>query len=649
MFTEQELNWDWDERTNIFSNPLLDDKKDTSYLWAYLAFTYVFTGLSLYMMLLETRKIIRVRQNYLGSQSTITDRTFRLSGIPRQLRSEEEIQRFLEKLEIGRVESVTICRDWTELDNLMDRRAATLRKLEEAWTVHLGQPAQLTKQIGRPSQASNGEGENEEDGLLGDPASDNHVTSYDQPRPSTRIWFGFWNLQSKTVDAIDFYETKLNAIDQEIVAARKKKYMPTPQAFVTMDSVPACQMAVQALLDPSPMSLSTSLAPAPSDIVWRNTYQSRSTRMVRSWMITVFIIVLSIVWIFAVGPLAGLVNLCSIQKFMPQFAEFLDRHQILRSLVQTGLPTLVVSLLNVAVPYLYEYMSNRQGMVSQADVELSVISKNFFFTFFNVFVIFTVFGTTANFYATLKKSLQDTTAIAYQLASSLTQLSVFYLNFIMLQAIGLFPFRLLEFGSVFCYPIMLVGSKTPRDYAELVQPPLFKYGFYLPTAILVWILCIVYSVLLNGYQVVLFGLVYFIMGFFTYKYQLLYAMDHPQHSTGGAWPLICYRLMLGLGVFQLAMAGVIALSHNAFKRSAAIIPLILFTIWFFYFYKRTFEPLTKFIALRSIRRESHSNFNLADEDFGPPARPDPRRMTSTTVDEEREKGQKFVNPSLVVP
>jgi len=195
---------------------------------------------------------------------------------------------------------------------------------------------------------------------------------------------------------------------------------------------------------------------------------------------------------------------------------------------------------------------------------------------------------------------------------------------------------------------MLLGSKTPRDYAELVQPPLFKYGFYLPTAILVWILCMVYSVLPTGYLIVFFGLIYFILGFFTYKYQLLYAMDHPQHSTGGAWPMICYRLMVGLGVFQLAMAGVIA-GRQAFKRSAAIIPLILFTIWFFYFYQRTFEPLTKYISLRSIRRESDANLNFADEDVGTFLRPDIRRRTSTTVDEEREKGQKFVNPNLITP
>ena len=55
---------------------------DTTYLWAYLVFTYFFTGLAIYFMTAETRRIIQIRQDYLGSQSTITDRTIRLSGIP---------------------------------------------------------------------------------------------------------------------------------------------------------------------------------------------------------------------------------------------------------------------------------------------------------------------------------------------------------------------------------------------------------------------------------------------------------------------------------------------------------------------------------------------------------------------------------------
>ena len=629
----------------------------SSYLWAYLVFTWVFTGLIIYFMRRETLKVIKVRQDYLGSQYTITDRTIKLSGVPPELRSEEKITEFLEKLEIGKVDSVTIVRNWKKLDNLMDERMYVLRRLEEAWTVHLGRPKTKTikprSTTTRSSDLGTGD-ENEEvnadedENLLGE----SHITAYEKPRPTTRLWYGFLNFQSKKVDAIDYFEEKLRKLDEKITEARKKEYKATPLAFVTMDSIPACQMAVQALLDPSPGQLLAKLAPAPTDVLWHNTYVPRSRRMFRSWTITIFILVLTIFWLIPVIALAGLLNLCTIRQVWSQLADVLESHEILKALVQTGLPTLVVSLLNVAVPFFYDYLANMQGMISQGDVELSVISKNFFFIFFNLFVVLTVFGTASNFLPALKETLRDTfkdtTKLAYLLATSVKELGTFYTNFILLQSVGLLPFRLLEFGSVALYPIMLLGSKTPRDYAELVQPPIFKYGFYLPSAILVFILCMVYSILPAGYMVLFFGLIYFIFGYYTYKYQLLYAMDHPQHATGGAWSMICYRIMVGMGVFQLLMAGVIALEKQ-FTAAALVVPLIPLTIWYSYFFGRTYEPLTKFIALRSIRRESNAGINFVGEDVSAERPPGFRRRRSTTIDEAREKDLKFINPNLVKP
>jgi hypothetical protein len=158
----------------------------------------------------------------------------------------------------------------------------------------------------------------------------------------------------------------------------------------------------------------------------------------------------------------------------------------------------------------------------------------------------------------------------------------------------------------------------------------------------------VYSILSAGYLVLLFGLVYFVFGYYTYKYQLLYAMDHPQHSTGKAWPMICYRIMIGMGVSQLVMAGLIAL-QKSFIAAVLVVPLIPITIWYSYYFGRTYEPLTKFIALRSIRREDNADVNFVGEELGNDRPPGFNRRPSTTIDESREQGLKFVNPSLVVP
>jgi hypothetical protein len=335
----------------------------TDYLWMYLVFVYLFTALILYLIVSETRRIIEIRQEYLGSQTTITDRTIRLSGIPVDLRSEDKIKDFIMDLGIGNVESVTLCKNWKELDNKVIERQAVLRKLEEAWTVHLGsrrvERSLETLPVVQPHPPqhteNSGHDESETSQFLSDTDRDpGYITPYAKQRPTAKIWYGRFKLKYKRVDAIDYYEEKLRRIDDEIRALRKKDFEPTPLAFVTMDSVASAQMAIQAVLDPSPLQLLANTSPAPQDVVWSNTYLSRGQRMFRSWSITIAIGILSVFWTILLVPIAGALNTCSIQEVFPRLAKILDDHVYLETLVNTQLPTLALTLLNVAVPFLYD-------------------------------------------------------------------------------------------------------------------------------------------------------------------------------------------------------------------------------------------------------------------------------------------------------
>ena len=119
-------------------------------------------------------------------------------------------------------------------------------------------------------------------------------------------------------------------------------------------------MAVQAIIDPKPMQLVAKLAPAPADVVWGNTYLSRSNRMTRAWLITLVIAVLTIFWTILLVPLAGLLNVSTIREVSKPLANFLDEHLLVQSLISTLLTTGLVSLLNLLVPYLYDCMFSIQ-------------------------------------------------------------------------------------------------------------------------------------------------------------------------------------------------------------------------------------------------------------------------------------------------
>jgi len=244
VFQRQNTGWD---PINTMDSFIPTPPVQADYLWMYLVFAYFFTGLALYLITSESRRIIQVRQDYLGSQVTVTDRTIRLSGIPPDLRSEDKIKEFVEELEIGRVESVLLCKNWKELDKLMAQRMAILRQLEEAWTVHLGhrrvERSLETLPISQPSPPGPeiGDAEREDNALLGSGQNGNpNVVPYARTRPTTRIWYGRFKLRYKLVDAIDYYEEKLRRLDEQIRELRKTDFEPCPIAFVTMDSVASC-------------------------------------------------------------------------------------------------------------------------------------------------------------------------------------------------------------------------------------------------------------------------------------------------------------------------------------------------------------------------------------------------------------------------
>ena len=131
------------------------------------------------------------------------------------------------------------------------------------------------------------------------------------------------------------------------------------------------------------------------------------------------------------------------------------------------------------------------------------------------------------------------------------------------------------------------------------------------------------------------------MGSFIYKYQLLYAMDHRNVSTGRAWPMICNRIFVGLAFFQIAMGGQLFL-NGAWRRALLVVPLFIGTIWSAVSYGRTFEPLTKFIALRSLH-ETHDEARSLSE-----SRYEERSLQSRTRPED-DCLTRFVNPNLVIP
>ena len=90
------------------------------------------------------------------------------------------------------------------------------------------------------------------------------------------------------------------------------------------------------------------------------------------------------------------------------------------------------------------------------------------------------------------------------------------------------------------------------------------------------------------------------------------------------------------------MAGQLIL-QQAFKRALLVAPLFIGSVWFAIFYRRTFEPLMKFIALRSLHETQDEAISLSGSRY------EEDTHGRTGSDHGEDENSKFVNPSLVAP
>ncbi|CCE80119.1 Piso0_003218 [Millerozyma farinosa CBS 7064] len=633
------------------------------YLWSYPFFTYLFSAVVFYCLYEYTDRVIKTRQKYLASQNSIVDRTIRLDAIPENLIGKNDptvLKRFIENLGIGKVTDVKLVYDWSPLEKLFSRRAKILRSLEEAYSSVFGLNIDIYDRSKVPSVSLNA-----------------GPVNWELPR-NAKYKMQIDELRQDLADVNNQIKSLQSNFDDNTSTIRNNAFKQIPSAFITMDSVASAQMAAQAVLDPRVYKFIVNLAPAPKDIEWSSFRLSPLKKICKSYFITLIIILSYILLFFPVSSLATLLNLKTITKFWPSLGEFIGKSRWLTTFVTGILPPLLFSLLNISLPYFYKYLSSNQGYPSNSDVELSTLSKNFFYIFFNLFLVFTVTGTVSNYWS----FLSDTTKIAYQLASSLKRLSLFYVDLILLQGLAMFPVRLLQIGDVVFLNIIgkmfllkRIILKTPRDYRfHYYTPPIFDFGLQLPQHILMFMIILIYSVVST--KIVTSGLVYFILGYFVYKYQLIYTCVHPPHSTGRVWIMIFRRLMLGLILFQLFMTGTLAL-EGAFVPSASIVPLSVITLIFVWNFEKYYVPLNSFIALRAIQNpidfdkdfykdgparsmadtENEDNIDdVTETSLLVPESPNLRRESDTllrrrksTLDEEREQFLDYTYPRIKDP
>ncbi|KAF8901139.1 hypothetical protein CPB84DRAFT_1708514 [Gymnopilus junonius] len=559
-----------------------------TYLSVHLTFTYLFTILALYFIYKNYRRFIRSRQLFsLELVHSIPARTVLVTNLPNHLRGERPLAEYFESMDMA-VESVTICRELGGLKDLLDKRTEALLKLEGAWVSYVGNPSTVEEY----DPEGNGVVLVDTDIEGGQPTQNRLVVPH-RPRPTLRPgWF------QPRVDALEYLEAKFKDADELVKKKRRMgKFRPTGAAFITFEKMSSAQTAVQVAHCPNPYQMTTYQAPEPRDIVWSNMTPSQSAIRFRDVFVLATMALLFFFWFFPITALASLLSYKEIKKVMPWLGRLIDKNDQIRAIVQNSLPSVAMITLNAFLPFILEGLTYVQGYRARSWVEYSLLKKYFLFLLVNVVFIFLL----ATTYWQLVQDLANSPAkVPEKLAQALQagRARHFFLSYVILQGLGIMPLQLLNLGVIiprFFYRMFL--TRTPRDFAELNAPPMINYGVVYPQAILMFVITMLYSVVQP--LIVIFGAVYFGVGYVVYKYKLLFVFYKPYESQGQAWPITFIRLIWGVVIFLLFMIGIFTLRKNIIL-SLLLVPLLIGTVVWSWYVDKALKPLSKYVALSSV-------------------------------------------------
>ncbi|KAJ3369054.1 hypothetical protein HDU91_000093 [Kappamyces sp. JEL0680] len=518
---------------------------DTAMLRIILVFCWIITFCAIGFLFSYYRGFISLKLQYdeyalkRTRMSKIEMRTVMVFGVPRDLRSEINLSVYFENLGIGKVENVVLCRNWSLLQDAVQKRGMYLEELEKlhVWACKMKLPTSPTTSgsdlFAIPQRFTAD--------IILDSISSKFAALDPAQRPTHRTaLFKEW--------------------DARVSRLRKspENSAPTAVAFVTFESPMSATIASQSVCHTDPFSLMVRMAPEPRDIFWNN-LSARSahnySKFFRSLLAMGIMFLLVTSTTFVVSSIAALIDLKQLAEHFP-FLQFInDLPPSWVQFIQGIIPPSLLAAWNSLLPSVLIILCHLQGLEAESWIQHSLLSKYFFYQLYNVIIVIPLANTL------VWKILINPQQVIERLGEMLPKSSTTLLNLIILQGFAVYPAQLLLAAPLFLtWMARLWSTATPRQISNAYFPSILtfiNYGIIIPVPVLVFIIGIMYAQI--SPIILPFCCIFFAIGYFVTKYILMYVHFPDYESKGAATTLIINRCLTGMALMQFTMMGVLAL------------------------------------------------------------------------------------------
>jgi hypothetical protein len=366
-------------------------------------------------------------------------------------------------------------------------------------------------------------------------------------------------------------------------------------AFVTFDCVASAMGAAQTLLVANRKKMLTVVAPAPGDIMWGWFHQDTSEVLLRHVAAYLCLLVLFVFWSVPVTFLSAFMNLETIERVgvAKRVLDWILTYQpLMREFLAQTLPTLVLSLFLIVLPYLLKALLTLRGSLLCSDYDRSLLQWLWGFLLLNVLLVTLVAGSYFNIAAQL---LDHPLELVGLLAQVLPKQALYLTNYMVIE--GFVGYPVIMLGRIddwcICKINQLFFARTPKAKLRAEEPFPFDYPVQYARELFIFTVALTYASMTP--LMVPCATIYFALAYLSAKYNFVY-VTVPPYKGRRVTQLVVDRIVIALLIYQLTMLGIFSL--KLFPYGLSIVGLLLFTIYFQYFMKKTYERSSKFLPLR---------------------------------------------------
>ncbi|CAI8588266.1 unnamed protein product [Vicia faba] len=412
-----------------------------------------------------------------------------------------------------------------------------------------------------------------------------------QNHPHTRptIKTGCLGLWGRKVDAIEYYEQHIKALDKKMTLERQKIIKDPksilPVAFLSFSSRWGASVCAQTVQSKNPTLWLTDWAPEPRDIYWRNLAIPFVSLTVRKLIITLLVFALVFFYMIPIAFVQSLANLDGLEKVAPFLTPVIEL-KFIKSFLQGFLPGLALKIFLYILPSVLMIMSKIEGYIALSTLERKTAAKYYYFMLVNVFLGSIITGTAfEQLHAFLH---QSPTQIPRTIGVSIPMKATFFMTYIMLDGWAGIASEILRLKPLVIYHLKNVFLvKTERDREKAMDPGSVDYPETLPSLQLYFLLGIVYAVMTP--ILLPFILIFFAFAYLVYRHQIINVYNQQYESAAAFWPQVHSRIIASLLISQLLLFGLLS-TKKAVKSTPLLVMLPILTFAFHKYCQSRFEP-----------------------------------------------------------